>query len=114
MYKAVVGPSREVGFGEVIMKNERGWCWRDRSSEATQAALTLSKLESGLGRGKKNRDRAQNVARYRLGENLFLECRKILWTTIKLLQDKEITRLEKRRKYVKWKSAECNKHVICK
>ena len=30
------------------------------------------------------------------------------------MQDKENIRLEKRRNYVKWKSAECNKHVICK
>ena len=25
VYKAVVGPSREVGFGEVLRKNDRGW-----------------------------------------------------------------------------------------
>ena len=47
-----------------------------------------------------------------MGQSLFLECR-ILGKTTQLIQVMERGRLERRRNYLKWRSAECKKHVIC-
>ena len=41
-------PNEELG--DIIRKWERGWCWRDRLSEETQSALTLSNLEDSLSK----------------------------------------------------------------
>ena len=49
-----------------------------------------------------------------MGTRLFLECRRIIWKTIKLVWAQDISRLEKRYEFVRWRNSICNNNVLCK
>ena len=44
---------------------------------------------------------------------LYLECRRLIGETNKLLQAKDKSRMEKRRRYVRWRANICNNHILC-